>query len=103
MANYLSNFITVRKKAWAEIGAIRPNYGQTRTVRWHRAVWSDTVFSKRPYQHRIVRRMKVRSRDYGQKNTAYLDKPEHITGIQLSVQRDDGERKIGGRTQANKS
>ena len=45
---------------WAEIGAKRPNYGQHRAVRWHRTVRSDTVFSNRPYLHRIVRRITVR-------------------------------------------
>ena len=46
---------------WVEIGAKRPNYGQHRAVRWHRTVRSDTVFLNRPYLHRIVRRITVRS------------------------------------------
>jgi len=68
---------------WVEIGAKRPNYGQHRAVRWHRTVQSDTVFSNRPYLHRIVRRITVRYRNYGQESwsTAYLDKPAQDTRI----------------------
>jgi len=53
---------------WVEIGAKRPNYGQHRAVRWHRTVRSDTVFSNGPYLHRIVRRITVRYRNYGQES-----------------------------------
>jgi len=28
---------------WAEIGAKRPNYGQNRTIRWHRPCMVGTV------------------------------------------------------------
>ena len=64
---------------WVEIGAKRPNYGQHRAVRWHRTVRSDTVFSNRPYLHRIVRRITVRYRKYGQESqrTVYLDRPAY--------------------------
>jgi len=34
----------------------------------HRTVRSDTVFSNRPYLHRIVRRITVRYRNYGQES-----------------------------------
>ena len=53
---------------WVEIGAKRPIYGQHRAVWWHRTVRSDTVFSNRPYLHRIVWRITVRYCNYGQES-----------------------------------
>jgi hypothetical protein len=35
---------------WAEIGAKRPNYGQNRTVRWHRPCTVRTV----PFKHTVL-------------------------------------------------
>ena len=72
---------------WVKIGAKRPNYGQHRSVRWHRTVRSDTVFANRPYLHRIVRRITVRYRNYGQESwsTAYLDKPDMYMCVSLCM------------------
>jgi hypothetical protein len=51
-----------------EFVALRPCTARPYKYGGHRTVRSDTVFSNRPYLHRIVRRITVRYRNYGQES-----------------------------------